>query len=67
MRRLGTKQQVADLLGRHPESLMRLVRAGRFPAPAKFGPGPQARVYFDLDEVEAAIEHRFAQRKPVAA
>jgi predicted DNA-binding transcriptional regulator AlpA len=63
MRRLGTKKQVAQLLGRHPESVMRDVREGRLPAPARFGIGKTARVYFDLDEVEAAVERHFAERE----
>jgi predicted DNA-binding transcriptional regulator AlpA len=41
---------------------MRDVREGRLPPPVKIGTGPMSHVRFDLDEVEAAIERRFAQR-----
>jgi hypothetical protein len=67
MRRLGGKKEVALLTNRHPESVMRDVRAGLLPEPIRIGVGPTARVYFDLDEIEAAIERRFAERVGAAS
>ena len=56
MSRLLTKQDVAEYLGIHPESLMRWVRDGRFPAPIKFHPSIRSHVRFDPAEVEQWLE-----------
>ena len=58
MRNLLTKQQVAERIGIHPESVMRLARAGRFPRAIKIGDNFRCAVRFDEADVEAWIEQR---------
>lgn len=58
MQNLLTKQQVAERIGIHPESVMRLARAGRFPRAIKIGDNFRWAVRFDEADVEAWIEQR---------
>ena len=51
-----TKQETAKRLRIHPESLMRMVRYGQFPAPIRVGAGLHARVRFDEADVERWLE-----------
>jgi predicted DNA-binding transcriptional regulator AlpA len=62
MQRLITKQRAAELVGYHPEHLMRLVRAGMFPRPIKLGAGRGASTRFVIEEIEAWIERKMAER-----
>lgn len=62
MNHLLSKRQVAEVLGIHPESVMRLAREGRFPAPIKLGTGIQAAVRFDEEDVQAWLAERKAAR-----
>jgi predicted DNA-binding transcriptional regulator AlpA len=62
MRRFLTKAQVGELLGYHPEHVMRLARGRRFPQPVKFGDSPGCAVRFDADEVEKFLDQRAAAR-----
>jgi predicted DNA-binding transcriptional regulator AlpA len=55
---LLTKQQVAERIGIHPESVMRLARAGRFPRPIKIGGDFRCAVRFDEAEVETWLQER---------
>ena len=57
---LVSKQEAAELVGFHPESLMRLVRERRFPQPIKFGNARNCRVRFDVADIEAWVEERKA-------
>ena len=57
---LLTKKQTAAMVGLHPESLMRLVREGRFPRPLKISDAKNSRVMFDQQDVKAWIETRKA-------
>jgi excisionase family DNA binding protein len=62
MQNLLTKRQVAERLGIHPESVMRLARAGRFPRAIKIGDDFRCAVRFDEAEVEAWLEQRKSAR-----
>ncbi len=65
MTTLLTKRAVAGLVGLHGESIMRLVREGRFPAPIRpGGDNPRAHVRFVKSEIDAWLEQRKAARKP---
>ena len=58
MMQLLTKRATAEMLGFHPESLMRLAREGKFPRPVKLGDSAGCAVRLDLAEVEAWIAGR---------
>ena len=63
MQQLLNKAEVAAKIGVHPESIMRLVRAGRFPAPVRLGgDGPSFRVRFIENESDAWVAARMAAR-----
>jgi predicted DNA-binding transcriptional regulator AlpA len=64
MRRLLSKREAADLVGFHPEHVMRLARSGGFPLPIKLGSAPNCAVRFVVDEVDAWIAARMAARVP---
>ena len=51
MSKLLTKQKVAELLSLHPESVMVMVRQGRFVQPIKFGEHANCRVRFPEQDV----------------
>lgn len=59
MEHLLTKQTVAEILGLHPGSVMRLVRNGKFPPPLRIG-DIGSRVRWRARDVEAWIEARAA-------
>ena len=63
MPRLISKRETAEMLGFHPEHVMRLVRAGRFPQPIKTGSAVNCAVRFVADEVDAWIAERMAARQ----
>ena len=56
--RLLSKQEVAHILNLHPVSLMRLVRAGDFPKPIRFGDKVGCVLRFDPAEVQTWLESR---------
>jgi predicted DNA-binding transcriptional regulator AlpA len=62
MRQLLSKRETADRLGYHPEHLMRLSRAGRFPQPIRLGASPNCAVRFVVDEVDDWLADRMANR-----
>ena len=62
MRTLLTKKQAAKKIGMHPESLMRLARAGRVPAPIRTGDSHRHSVRFIEEELDAWVEQRMAAR-----
>lgn len=62
MPRLMSKKDVAELVGFHPESVMRLSRQGRFPKPIKTGATENCAVRFVAEEVEQWIGARMAER-----
>ncbi len=58
-----SKAEVAAKIGVHPESVMRLVRAGRFPKPVRLGGnGPSFRVRWPESEVDEWLAGRMAAR-----
>jgi len=61
--RLVSKKEAARLTGYHPEHLMRLVRAGRFPRPIRPGGTPSGAVRFVEAELDAWQAQRMAQRE----
>lgn len=63
--RLLTKKAVAELLGYHPEHVMRLAREGTFPRPIKLGSAQNSAVRFDLAEIEAWVAGRAGEREAV--
>ena len=62
MTTLLTKKQAADRVGLHPEYLMTLARANKFPCPVKYGQESNSSVRFVEAEVAAWIEARIAER-----
>lgn len=62
MRELWSKQRTADYVGLHPESLMRLVRESKFPAPIKIGQGPRGRVRFVSTDVANWLDGKLSER-----
>jgi predicted DNA-binding transcriptional regulator AlpA len=66
MRQLISKKATAARVDLHEESVMRLVRAGKFPKPIRTGPSLNCRVRFVEDEVEAWISERMAARHAAA-
>lgn len=67
MQQLLSKVAVADMIGLHPESVMRLARQGRFPKPLKTGPGDGCSVRFVAAEVERWIAERMAAREAASS
>ena len=67
MRNLLTKRVTAERIGLHPESVMRLARAGQFPRPIKLGTGDKSSVRFVEAEVDAWIAAKMATREGVPA
>jgi len=57
---LLSKEHVARLIGLHPGSLMRLVRAGRFPRPLHTSGTAKGRVRWRSQDVENWINERAA-------
>jgi predicted DNA-binding transcriptional regulator AlpA len=64
MTRLLSKREAAEIIGFHPEHLMRLARAGEFPQPIKLGTAANCAVRFVAEEVDAWIAARLAARGP---
>ena len=54
-----SKREVARRIGFHPESVMRLVRQGRFPAPVRFS---GTKLGFVASEVSSWQMERMAER-----
>jgi predicted DNA-binding transcriptional regulator AlpA len=65
MPRLISKREAAEVVGFHPEHVMRLVRSGQFPQPIKAGKAVNCAVRFVADEVDAWIAARMAARQSV--
>jgi predicted DNA-binding transcriptional regulator AlpA len=63
MPRLISKRETAEIVGFHPEHVMRLVRAGQFPRPIKTSSTVNCAVRFVADEVDAWIGERMAARQ----
>ena len=63
MQKLLTKKEVATLCGVHPESVSRLVRAGRFPKPVRLGGDAKSnRVRWPEKEVDDWLAARMTAR-----
>jgi len=62
MTRLLSKREAAEVIGFHPEHIMRLARAGAFPQPIKLGAATNCAVRFIAEEVDAWIAARLAAR-----
>jgi predicted DNA-binding transcriptional regulator AlpA len=62
MQRLLSKKEVAACVGFHPEHVMRLARQQRFPQPIKLGGASNCAVRFIVEEVEAWVAARIAER-----
>jgi predicted DNA-binding transcriptional regulator AlpA len=60
MARFMSKREVSDLIGLHPESVMRLAREGEFPKPIKPGNRANSRVRWDAQDIERWIADRKA-------
>ena len=58
MQKLLTKQEVAELIGCHPESIMRMAREGRFAKAVKLHPSSRGRVRFDEADVIRWLNER---------
>jgi predicted DNA-binding transcriptional regulator AlpA len=69
MTQLLSKREVAEIIGFHPEHLMRLARAGAFPQPIKLGTATNCAVRFVAEEVASWVAARLAARvtKPMPA
>lgn len=57
LQKLLSKQAVADILGVHPQTVMRLVRRGTFPPPLRTGDIGSA-VRWRTQDINNWIEHR---------
>ena len=55
--KLMTKRSVSEVLGVHEQTIMRLVREGKFPAPIRLGAIGSA-VRFCADDVSAWIDSK---------
>ena len=66
MPRLLSKHQTAEMVGFHPEHVMRLARQGRFPKPIKTGDHQKCAVRFIADEIDAWLTQRIAARERAA-
>lgn len=65
--KLLTKKEAAELLGYHPEHVMRLSRTGEFPRAIKLGRSQNCAVRFDADELEAWLASKVGERDAVAS
>jgi predicted DNA-binding transcriptional regulator AlpA len=65
--KLLTKQAAAELVGLHPESLMRLVREGKFPQPFKITDAKNGHVRFEAADVGRWIAEKRKAAMTVAA
>jgi predicted DNA-binding transcriptional regulator AlpA len=63
MPRLMSKKDVAEMVGFHPEHVMRMARQGKFPRPIKTGGAENCAVRFIAEEIEAWIAARIAERE----
>jgi len=63
MPRLISKREAAEVVRFHPEHVMRLARAGKFPRPIKTGRSANCAARFVADEVDAWIAARMADRE----
>jgi excisionase family DNA binding protein len=63
MQQLLSKKEVAERIGLHPESVMRLVRAGSFPRPVRLGASQNCSVRFSEDEVNEWLNAKLAARR----
>jgi predicted DNA-binding transcriptional regulator AlpA len=63
---LLTKKETARRVGLHPESVMRMVREGRFIQPIRTGPTDHHSVRFLESEVDGWVEAMTAARDSVA-
>jgi predicted DNA-binding transcriptional regulator AlpA len=66
MRKLLSKSEVARIVGYHPESMMRMVRAGGFPAPIRMGEAANAPARWLESEVEEWLDQRISARDHLA-
>jgi predicted DNA-binding transcriptional regulator AlpA len=66
MRRLLSKRETAEYVRVHPEHVMRMSRAGRFPKPVKLGSATNCAVRFVADEIETWLATRVAERDAVS-
>ena len=62
MYQLITKEAAARVVSLHPVHVMRLARAGMFPAPIKLGDSRNCAVRFVESEVEAWLQKKLAER-----
>jgi predicted DNA-binding transcriptional regulator AlpA len=62
MPRLLSKKDVADLVGLHPEHIMRMAREGKFPKPIKLSASQNGRARFVDTEVDEWITAKMAER-----
>jgi predicted DNA-binding transcriptional regulator AlpA len=60
---LFTKQQVAERLSCHPETVMRLVREGDFPPPMKLGSGSRGHCRWSAEIVERWLAERLQKAR----
>ena len=60
--RLLNKKQAGELIGAHPEHLMRLAREGKFPSPIKLGDKPNCGVRWIEDDLVDYVKQRLAAR-----
>lgn len=67
MQKLLSKREAAQHVGIHPESLMRMVREGKFPRPIRIGEGATSRVRFIAEEVQAWVAAKVAARDAAEA
>jgi predicted DNA-binding transcriptional regulator AlpA len=65
MRQLMSKKEAANFVGFHPEHVMRLCRAGKFPRPIKLGSTSNCAVRFVADEIQTWLAMRIAERDAV--
>jgi excisionase family DNA binding protein len=63
MPRLMSKKEAAAYIGVHAEHVMRMARQGRFPKPIKLGASENSAVRFVVEEVEAWVATRMAERE----
>lgn len=61
MKPLLTKKQAAELVGVHPESIMRMARENRFPQPIRLGHALQSHIRFDEADVLEWLQERKAE------
>lgn len=59
---LITKKEAAEIIGLHPEHLMRLSRQGKAPRPIRYGASMQHSVRYLKSEIDAWIADKVEQR-----